>query len=196
MLRNILYNFEIKTDLITKDLVMKTIKSNEQAKSFSKPMSIIAWVIALGLLTKIFGGYLDQRDNPNRSPISQQFKHKTQVTLKANRLHHYNATGFINGHKVSLMLDTGATDVVIPESLNKTLKLPKLGQGKANTANGTINIWYTQIDKLNIGDIKLYNVRASLNPHMSGKDILLGMSALKSLEANHRNGQLTLTQHH
>ena len=43
--------------------------------------------------------------------------------LESNRQHHYVASGTINGRPVTFLLDTGATDVVIPAQLADRLKL-------------------------------------------------------------------------
>jgi aspartyl protease family protein len=103
--------------------------------------------------------------------------------------------GFINGEPVTFMLDTGATDVVIPESIAKSLGLNRLAYSEASTANGTIPVYKTRIDQLSIGNIKLYDVPASINPSMTGEQaILLGMSALKQLELIQKNRSLTLIQ--
>jgi aspartyl protease family protein len=63
------------------------------------------------------------------------------------------------------------------------------------TANGPITVFETRISELSIGDITLFNVRASINPAMPPPQILLGMSALKQIEFVQRGDSLTLIQH-
>jgi len=93
------------------------------------------------------------------------------------------------------MLDTGASDVVIPEALAGEYGLIGKGNSQSITANGIITVKQTRIQELSIGEIKLYNVRASINPGMdSSQAILLGMSALRHLELAQKDKQLTLTQ--
>ena len=48
------------------------------------------------------------------------------------------------------------------------------------------------IAELQIGDILLTGVRASINPAMTGNTVLLGMSALRHVEFTQRGDQLTL----
>jgi len=47
---------------------------------------------------------------------------------------------------------------------------------------------------LQIGDIVLDNVKASIIPTMQGEEILLGMSALKQVEFRQKGDFLTLIQ--
>jgi len=46
-----------------------------------------------------------------------------------------------------------------------------------------------------MGSIKLVNVRASINPYVTGDDVLLGMSFLKYLEFTQKGTQLTIRQY-
>ncbi len=94
------------------------------------------------------------------------------------------------------MLDTGATSVAVPASLAQQLGLKPGYRHKAVTANGIVEVRDTRIDTLTIGPITLRNVQASINPGMSGPEILLGMSALKDLELTQRDNTLTIKQIH
>jgi aspartyl protease family protein len=148
----------------------------------------------LGLLIHFFGRWEAKHYNPNRSPESQSDHMSHTVILQRNRYHHYVTDGTINQQAVTFLLDTGASDVVIPADIAKQLQLPK-GQKKwANTANGIITVYHTQLDTLTIGSITLKQVTASINPSMHGKSILLGMSALKNIAFTQRGDQLTLQQ--
>ncbi|NNL10176.1 MAG: retroviral-like aspartic protease family protein, partial [Pseudomonadales bacterium] len=101
----------------------------------------------------------------------------------------------INGQPVTLLLDTGATNVAIPADMGKRLQLKRGPAGVAYTANGRVTVYATRIDRLQIGEITLQNVSADLNPGMNGSDaILLGMSALSQVQFSQRDGKLFLTQ--
>lgn len=77
------------------------------------------------------------------------------------------------------MLDTGATNVSIPAHIARDMYLPDLGQGIAQTANGSVQIMLTSLESVTLGDLKWHDVRASVNPGMKQDEILLGMSVLK-----------------
>lgn len=158
-------------------------------------MIFIACVIGMALLTLFFGEVEERQFNPNQNPSSLVNAQVTEVRLERNRYGHYVVTGTINNLPVDFLLDTGATDVVIPLDLGSQLGLTKGIAGKASTANGTITVYNTVIDKLTVGDISLYKVNASLNPAMGkGEGILLGMSALKEIDFIQRGDSLTLRQ--
>lgn len=159
-------------------------------------MLAIAWVLIIGVAGLAFNSWLEKQNNPNNKPRSTTASDGTRsVVLRANRQHHYITTAFINGEKTTVLVDTGATDVVIPDKLARKLQLPKGQEGVAITANGRIRIYHTVIDDIRIGDIILREVRASVNPGMGPNDpVLLGMSALKNIELRHRDGELHLIQ--
>ncbi|HIF55390.1 MAG TPA: TIGR02281 family clan AA aspartic protease, partial [Methylococcaceae bacterium] len=55
-----------------------------------------------------------------------------------------------------------------------------------------IKVFTTRLDSVSVGAIELNNIRATINPHMQGKEILLGMSFLKHLEMMQKGQELTL----
>lgn len=160
-----------------------------------KNMMLIAWLIAIALLTWIFGSWEQSQFNPNDSPVSSNSHGTTEVVLKRNRYSHYVVSGSVNHQKAVFMLDTGATLVAIPGQLQEQLGLVAGQMHYTNTANGTTKAYSTIINRLAIGDIILTDVQASIVPTMQGEEILLGMSVLKQLEFTQKGDQLTLRQY-
>jgi aspartyl protease family protein len=158
-------------------------------------MMTLTWIAVLAALTYFFGNWEERQINPNQNPESRINQGVREVVLQGNRRHHYVATGKINGQEVVYLLDTGATDVVVPAKLAERLKLKPGNRAYAMTANGRVEVRATMIDTLELGDIELRNIRASINPGMRGQEILLGMSALKQVEFTQRGNQLTLRQY-
>ncbi|MFT7687842.1 MAG: aspartyl protease family protein [Candidatus Azotimanducaceae bacterium] len=165
-----------------------------RTQQFGQGMMVMASVVALGLLTVYFGGVEKRQYNPNQNPESRENQLGALVELKRNRYGHYVASGTINDQNVEFLLDTGATDVVIPVALAIDLGLKKGRPSIAYTANGSVTVYGTQIEQLTIGKIVLNNVRASINPGMDRTTILLGMSALKQIEFLQKGDSLTLRQ--
>lgn len=166
-------------------------------RRIGRGMILAAWVLLLGLLTLFFSDLLDRQRNPNRNPASEQLADGIrQVVLQRNRQGHYVATGRINGVAVEFLLDTGATDVAIPQALAERLGLQRTGSALSRTANGVIAVWTTRLASVTLGDIALHDVRASVLPGQSPDDqvVLLGMSFLKRLEFTQRDGELLLLQ--
>lgn len=158
-------------------------------------MLFIGWVIGLAILVLLFGGWEERQYNPNMELQTQTTGAMREVTLESNRFHHYVATGHINGEEVTFLLDTGATDVVVPAGLAADLGLEAGARGLAQTANGLVEIRRTVIDQLALGPIVFRDVPASINPGMRGDEILLGMSALRQVELLQRENRLTLRQY-
>ncbi|MCB1800998.1 MAG: TIGR02281 family clan AA aspartic protease [Gammaproteobacteria bacterium] len=157
-------------------------------------MLLVAWIAGLALLTLLFRDVLEAQFNPNAVPQVQRAEDGVhEVVLDRNSRGHYVAGGAINRVPVTFLLDTGATDVALPEALADRLRLPRTGGGISQTANGPVAVWQTVLDEVQLGAITLRNVRASILPSMDADDaVLLGMSFLRQLEFSQRDGQLTL----
>ena len=106
---------------------------------------------------------------------------------------HYFTRGEINGNAVSFLVDTGATKIAIPEHIANNLDL-KLGRkSQSYTANGVAASYRTRLDTVSVGGITLTNIDASISPGLIGDEILLGMSFLKHLNLEQRDGALTIS---
>jgi len=157
-------------------------------------MIAAAFIIGLILLTLFFSNVEENQRNPNRSPESRIYQQAVEVALERNRQGHYVVTGTINREPVEFLLDTGASDVVVPQAIADRLGLERGYPGRAMTANGYVTVYQTTIEQLTIGDIVLANVKASINPAMAPPAVLLGMSALKQVEFIQKGESLTLRQ--
>lgn len=156
-------------------------------------MLIASFVLGLGLLTMLFDSMLGRRENPNQNPVSQTGTDGSIVVeLQRNRQGHYVVNGEVEGEPAIFLLDTGATDVVLPEELAQSAGLERGSPTRASTANGELVVYAATINELRIGDIELTDVRASINPAMYGNTVLLGMSALRHIEFTQRGDMLTL----
>ncbi|MEX3775196.1 TIGR02281 family clan AA aspartic protease [Pseudomonas sp. MYb118] len=155
---------------------------------------ILAWCAGLFLATRFFGEWEARQNNPNVIVSSEQGDGFIEVKLVSNQQGHFVASGQINGQPVDFMLDTGATDVSIPAELAKRLKLEEGFGVTLSTANGLSQGYRTRIDRLQVGDIVLRDVRALVAPGLDGNQVLLGMSALNKLEFTQRGGTMLLRQ--
>ncbi|MEB0044888.1 MULTISPECIES: retropepsin-like aspartic protease family protein [unclassified Pseudomonas] len=163
-------------------------------KRAGRVFMILAWCAALFLATRFFGQWEDRQQNPNAVVSSQQGEGYVEVKLVGNHQGHFVASGHINGQPVDFMLDTGATDVSVPQELAERLKLDKGFGVTLSTANGLSQGYRTRIDRLQLGDIVLRDVRALVAPGLEGDQVLLGMSALNKLEFTQRGGTMLLRQ--
>jgi len=155
-------------------------------------MIALAWLLLLAILTFGFNHYLEQQNNPNQAIPNRWDNGIAEVRLKQNRHGHYVANGKINQIPVTFLLDTGATLISIPATIAQQLQLKKGYPSQSRTANGTITVYQTRLNSVSIGAIELNNIRASINPHMTGNEILLGMSFMRHLEMTQKGQELTL----
>ncbi|MFO7594242.1 MAG: TIGR02281 family clan AA aspartic protease [Pseudomonadota bacterium] len=168
----------------------------DAGRPIGRGMLIAGWIVGIGLLSLLFGGILDRQHNPNRNLTGITTESGVrEVLLQRNRYGHYLTTGTINDMEVEFMLDTGASDVSVPQPVAERLGLKRGRPLVYNTANGTITAYHTSLARLELGGIALHDIRASINPHMQGETLLLGMSFLKHLEFSQRGDTLLLRQY-
>jgi len=166
---------------------------NSSGKGIGKGMIVMAMLLFLGLMTFVFQSEIDNQTNPNQKVVSRTNNSgQTEIVLKRNRSGHYITSGTINYKSVVFLLDTGATNVAVPQQIANYLKLEPGRKIAISTANGNSIGYQTMINHLSIGDIELRNIRAIITPNLN--DILLGMSALKQLEFSQKGNQLVLRQ--
>lgn len=166
----------------------------EEHKRLGHKFVIAMWIALMVMIYFLFDDLIKSDYNPNQQVLTQQSDEQQIVTLKRNRYGHYVTQGEINNHSVTLLLDTGASDISIPEKIAKKLKLKYGREQHYQTANGIITGNLTTLNNVSIGNIQLRNVRASINPKMKGDEILLGMSFLKFIEFTQRGDTLILRQ--
>lgn len=154
---------------------------------------IAMWIALMILVFFLFQNVLEKDYNPNQQ-VQHSQSERQAVILKRNRYGHYVTRGSINNQPVTFLLDTGATDISIPEKIAKKLRLEYGQQRRYQTANGTIIGYLTNLNSVSIGNIELNNIRASINPRMNSDEILLGMTYLKHIEFTQRGDTLILRQ--
>lgn len=167
----------------------------QQNAAIGKWMVYAAWILFLALLTVFFNNYLEKQHNPNtqlKELVGSDGSY--QVRLKRNRYGHYVTTGRINGQTVTFLLDTGATNISIPEGVARKLGLERGAAHSVMTANGSITVYSTVLNSVAIGPLEIHGLRGGINPHMGGNEILLGMNFLKHLELIQRGDELILNK--
>lgn len=149
----------------------------------------IAWLLILGGGWWVADRWLLKQANPN-----QRLTVNTSgaVVLERNRQGHYVATGEINGHKVTFLLDTGATAVALSSRLARELDLKRGASIQINTANGISQGFQTRLNSVRLGDIVVHEVSAVFSDGMLDDTVLLGMSFLKHVEFTQRENKLIL----
>lgn len=165
-----------------------------QQKRLGHKFIIAMWIMAMVMVFFLFDDLLESDYNPNQQPGAQKVTEQGVVILKRNRYGHYVSNGKINNQPVTFLIDTGASDISIPDNIARKLKLKYGQQRRYQTANGIIIGYLTTVNSVSIGSIQLKNIRASINPKMDNDEILLGMSFMKNIEFTQRGDTLILRQ--
>lgn len=156
-------------------------------------MTVAFWLLVLLGGTIVFTGVTDRRENPNGRPEGTLQGGTAEVRLARNERGHYVADGTIDGVSARMLVDTGATGIVVPEDLADRIGLERGRQMPVTTANGRTVVWTTHIDRLALGTLEFRDVDAAIAPNLEGA-VLLGMSALGSVELVQRDGELIIRQ--
>lgn len=112
------------------------------------------------------------------------------VELRASSGGHFEADARINGARVRLLVDTGATVLALAPADAERIgfDLDALSFDRpVNTANGQTHVAFVRVDNVEIGSISLADVGATV--HRDGLDqSLLGMNVLDRLSGFERSG--------
>jgi len=137
-----------------------------------------------------FKGMLDGRVSTRKKSPSTQ-----EVQIWRNTLGMYATTGSINGLPVSLLVDTGATQVAMNAAQARHLGIDYrvIGAPAAiATASRVERAWAVTLDSVKVGEIELRNVAGVVLEGAQPQTVLLGMSYLGRLEMTNDGRLLTL----
>lgn len=120
------------------------------------------------------------------------------IEIKAGRNGHFRTEAEINGRRVAVMVDTGATIVALSyedaERAGIYLNASDF-TGAVSTANGIARVAPVTLARVSIGDITVRNVPAAVAERGRLKTSLLGMSFLSRLSRfDMRSGVLVLEE--
>lgn len=171
---------------------------NKKQRDFSAragtAMTVVAWMLFLAILFGIFDYLVSQRNNPNQNIVTTLNGGQREIVLHRNTHGHYVTNGKINNHAVVFLLDTGATDIAIPETIANKIGLVKGHEVYIKTANGNATAYRSKLGSVAIGDIKRYDLSATILTNITGEEILLGMNFLKHFEIIQKGKTLTIRQ--
>jgi aspartyl protease family protein len=110
----------------------------------------------------------------------------------------YRVGGSINGRPAQFIVDTGASVVVMSGAHARALGLAYQhgGTGSIQTAQGTIPAFLLDVDSVAVAGIEGQGVRAAVIEGDFPADILLGMSFLREVGIEAKDGVLTLSRKH
>jgi aspartyl protease family protein len=133
------------------------------------------------VLTQVIPGYVASRGR--------------EVELSRGRAGEFPVTTRVNGARVAMILDTGASAVMLTQDAARAAGLPLEVLNytvSLETANGRTRAAAVTIDRLAIGNIVERSVPALIVPNNQLKTNLLGMTFLNRLESWHVKGDRLL----
>lgn len=150
------------------------------------------WLAALGFLGGLYALF-SAIDQNGGTVISVDAGGAAMIVLEQDRNGHYQVQGQINRQSVNFLVDTGATDVAVPESMARALGLEFGPRIQVMTAAGPSQAWMTRLNEVSIGGIRRRDVRATIT---SGefKEVLLGMSFLRYYSLRQQDGKLVISE--
>ncbi len=119
------------------------------------------------------------------------------VTLNSDSRGHFQVNARVDGRAVSLVVDTGASKIVLRETSAAKLGIfPRASEytGRAQTANGVAKFAPVRLASVELNGIMLRDVEAAVMPDDALGENLLGMSFLSRLKWSHDRGRLVLEQ--
>jgi len=165
--------------------------NNYESNPDSRIGKRMIWLAALGLLGGLYVLF-SSLDQNGGTVISVDEGGAAMVVLEQDRNGHYQVEGLINNQPVNFLVDTGATDVAVPESMARALGLDFGPKIQVMTAAGPSKAWMTRLNMVSIGGISRRNVRATIT---SGEfnGVLLGMSFLRHYSLQQQDGKLVIS---
>jgi aspartyl protease family protein len=131
-------------------------------------------------------------------PAAKQVNRDSVVEIEAERNGHFNAEADINGRSIPVMIDTGATMVVLSyEDAERAglLLTDKDFTRSVSTANGVARVAPVTLDRVSIGNITVRDVPAAVAESGRLRTSLLGMTFLSRLSRfDMRSGRLVLQE--
>ena len=171
-------------------------------------------LIILAFVTLLIAGTATQfaeRYGPNAAPDAASaatpvareepvpiYKGARSVTLRRDRRGHFATEASINGRRLNLMVDTGASVVALTQRDAERLGFNPSARdfsAQVQTANGRVRAARAMLPAVEIGGIVVRNVEALIVDDASLTENLLGLSFLSRLSRyEYRDGQLVMEQ--
>jgi aspartyl protease family protein len=153
---------------------------------------LIGGVIFVGYSFRDEARYVLDRVQGDLTPQQGYGATETEISFRAGPNGHFLVEAQIDGAALLLVVDTGASDVILnaedarklgfdPDTLNYSMPY--------NTANGTVMGAPLRLDAIRIGPIVLRNVRASVNQAPMNRS-LLGVSFLSQIGGYRVSGDM------
>jgi|GEM_PF-634316 len=143
------------------------------------------WLVIVSVLSISYVSFFDTSNSFNSVPRTTMIEKGGILEIDRARDGHFWVVANINGTELPMMVDTGASMVVLSkkDAKNVGLSLDSLAfNGRSSTANGTVSFATTRVSEFAIGSARFNNFVVSVNGgEMDGS--LLGMDAINQFSS-------------
>lgn len=117
-----------------------------------------------------------------------------EVRVRRGPDSHYRVSGAINGRPVEMMVDTGATAVVLSSETARRLGInfENGREAMSSTASGRAKTWLVNLRSVRVGTIELNNVQGAVIVGSFPEQILLGNSFLSRVSVTEEGGVMVM----
>src|SRR5450631_2214634 len=157
-------------------------------------------ILILAIAALAAGSYLaryaDQTVTVQSPRQSSAGQHKME--LSSGRDGHFRVDARVNGRHIDFMVDTGASLVILRETDAANIgvhPMPRDYTAIVSTANGRIKAAPAKLERIEVGDITVFDVSALVLPDEVLSQNLLGVSFLSRLRRyEYADGRMMLEQ--
>ncbi|MCX2979020.1 retropepsin-like aspartic protease family protein [Candidatus Marimicrobium litorale] len=185
----------VQVQAILGETVIVVIDGQQQTLNVGESVSGVTLVAAqpTAATLEIMG---ETRTVPPSQTISTQFEAPREqvVTIVRDARLQYQTGAVINGRRAQVMVDTGANLVALSSAQARQMNIDYSGgkPSRVQTASGMGDAYAITLDTVSIGGIEVRNVPAMVVKGDYPAMILLGMSYLRHVSMQEKNGVLSL----
>ncbi|AQA16851.1 hypothetical protein BST95_00045 [Halioglobus japonicus] len=134
---------------------------------------------------------LSRKVGANYQPPSEQV-----VTIQINPSLQYRTNATINGRQAEVLVDTGANVMAmnLGEARRLGVKAEDGSPTRVETASGNVRAYLVNLKAVDVGGIKVNNVQAAVLEGDQPSTVLLGMTWLRHVKIEEKQGVMTLTK--
>ncbi len=129
--------------------------------------------------------------------VTQEPTAPGSVTIRRGANGHFETEASIDGRRIDMLVDTGASHIALRERDAARLGIrpnPREYTAKVSTANGVVRAAPVELHRVDVGGVTVRNVSALVLPDEALGQNLLGMSFLSKVRWEQRQGRLMLEQ--
>ena len=185
----------VQVQAILGETVVLVIDGQQQTLNVGESVSGVTLVAAQSTAAtlEIMG---ETRTVPPSQTISTRFEAPREqvVTIVRDARLQYRTGAVINGRRAQVMVDTGANLVALSSAQARQMNIDYSGgkPSRVQTASGMGDAYAITLDTVSIGGIEVRNVPAMVVKGDYPAMILLGMSYLRHVSMQEKNGVLSL----